>query len=149
MTEAREDRRRTVVVFLSLALLFFSVPHTFEDFALGEPLKRGVPAPVIALVVSSLLAAQAFGLYALGRRRALGLYVHAALGLVWAVAAGLAQLPELFNGAAYRSGPLSAAYVFGIISIGAALLLVSVAALWSRKADDSAFKPFNPRGKIP
>ena len=132
MTEASADRRWAAVVFLSVGLLFFSVPHTLEDFALGEPIKRGVPAPLVALVVSSLLAAQAFGVYSLGRRRVLGFYIHAVLGLVWAVAAGMAQLPELLNAATYRSGLLSAGYVLGIIAIGSALLIVSVSAIRSK-----------------
>lgn len=123
------DRRWTVVAAVSVALLYFSTPHTLEDFALGEPLKRSVPAPAIAFVVSSLLAAQTLGLYWVAQRRRLGLWVHAVLGLLWAVAAGVAQVPDLTSGAPYRSGLLSAAYVLGIITLGAALLLSSLVAL--------------------
>lgn len=118
---------------LSVALLFCSVPHTLEDFALGEPLKRGAPAPLIAFIVSSLLAAQALGVYWLAQRQARGLWVHAVLGLLWAVAAGMAQLPELLSGGPYRSGLLSAGYVVGMIVIGALLLLTSLAALRARE----------------
>jgi peptidoglycan/LPS O-acetylase OafA/YrhL len=131
------DGRWTVVAAVSVALLFFSVPHTLEDFALGEPLKRGVPPAAIAFVVSSLLAAQALGLYWVAQRRARGLWVHAVLGLLWAVAAGVAQLPELTSTAPYRSGFLSAAWVLGIITLGAALLLSSLAALWAREPRSS------------
>ncbi len=35
------------VVILSLLLFFFTVPHTLEDFALGEPARNGVPAPAL------------------------------------------------------------------------------------------------------
>ncbi|MDP3231500.1 MAG: hypothetical protein Q8S33_18655 [Myxococcales bacterium] len=126
---APEDRRWTVVTLLSVALLFFSIPHVLEDFALGEPLKRGVPPAAIAFVVSVLLGAQGLGLHALGRRSVAGLGVHAGLGLLWAVAAGMAQLPELLESTAYRSGFISAAYVIGVIGVGLALSLVSLLAL--------------------
>lgn len=126
------------VAVLSVALFFFSVPHTLEDFALGEPLKRGVPAPVIAFVVSSLLALQALGLSWLGQRRRLGLWVHAALGLFWAVAGGAAQFPELLSSGSYRSGPISAAYVLGLVGLGAALFVTSLAALKAREPGSPA-----------
>ena len=38
------------VVVLSLLLLFFTIPHTLEDFATGEPAEAGVPAPLLSLV---------------------------------------------------------------------------------------------------
>lgn len=126
---APEDRRWTVVTLLSVALLFFSIPHVLEDFALGEPLKRGVPPAAIAFVVSVLLAAQGLGLHALGRRSIAGFRVHAGLGLLWAVAAGVAQVPELLQSTAYRSGVISAAYVIGVIAVGLALSVVSLLAL--------------------
>jgi hypothetical protein len=47
------------VVILSILLLFFSVPHTLEDFATGEPGNAGIPAPVLSFVVSTVLALQA------------------------------------------------------------------------------------------
>lgn len=128
---APEDRRWTVVTLLSVALLFFSIPHVLEDFALGEPLKRGVPPAAIAFVVSVLLAVQGLGLHALGRRSVAGLRVHAGLGLLWAIAAGVAQVPELLQPTAYRSGVISAAYVIGVIGVGLALSVVSLLA-WLR-----------------
>ncbi len=127
------DRRWTVVTLLSVALLFFSIPHVLEDFALGEPLKRGVPPAAIAFVVSVLLAAQGLGLSALGRRSVAGLRVHAVLGLLWAVAAGVAQVPELLQATAYRSGVISVTYVIGVIAVGLALSVVSVIALVTRR----------------
>jgi len=51
---------------LSFALLYFAVPHTLEDFAVGEPAEAGVPAVVLSLVVATIFAIQAAGLYWLG-----------------------------------------------------------------------------------
>lgn len=120
--------RTDVVVALSLALLFFVLPHTLEDFSLGEPLRRGVPPPVIAGVVSLLVGAQGLGLYWLGRGRRRGLAVHVVLGLLWAVAAGAAQLGEILGAAPYRSGTISVVYVAGTMVVGVALSLLSLTA---------------------
>jgi len=128
-----KDRWWKVVTLLSVALLFFSVPHVLEDFSFGEPAKRGVPPAAIALVVSVLLAAQGLGLFALGRRSVAGLRVHAVLGLAWAVAAGFAQLPEMLEATAYRAGAISAAYVIGVIGVGLALSIVSARTLMSTR----------------
>ncbi len=127
------SRRTEVVVGLSLALLFFVLPHTLEDFSLGEPLKRGVPPPLIAGVVSLLVSAQGLGLYWMGRGRRLGFAIHGVLGVLWAVAAGAAQLGELLGPEPYRSGSISVAYVVGTIAVGALLLAASVNALRHRQ----------------
>lgn len=128
-TDPMTTRSRTAVTVLSVALLFFSVPHILEDFALGEPVKRGIAPPLIAFVVSFLLAIQAAALFWLGQRRPIGLWCHAVIGVVWPVAAGSAQLPELLAEGVYRSGAISAAYVIGVIVTGVTMAIVSVVAL--------------------
>ena len=120
------------VAALSIAHLFFTLPHALEDFALGEPQARGVPVPAIATVVSFLVAVQALALYWLGQRRARGLWAHAVLGVIWPMAAGFAQLPEIVTGAPYRSGAISVIYVLGIVVVGVALLVSSALALRHR-----------------
>lgn len=128
--ETRAPSASAIVVGLSLALLFFSVPHVLEDFATGEPAKHGVPAPALAFVVSALLVAQGAGLYWLGRGRRRGVVLHLVLGVVWPLAAGVAQVPTLVtSGAPYRSGAISVAYVVGIIVVGGALFVASAIAL--------------------
>ena len=119
------------VVILSILLLFFSVPHTLEDFATGEPGKAGIPAPVLSLVVATVLALQALGLYWLGQKQRRGLFVQAGVGLFWLVASGVAQLPTILSGVPYRAGFISVFYVGGIIVIGVTLLVFSLAALRS------------------
>lgn len=128
-TEELRDRDWALVALLSVGLLFFSVPHVLEDFSLGEPQKRGVPPFAIAFVVSVLLGAQGLGLYGLGRRSMAGLRIHVVVGALWAVAAGVAQVPEMLQPTAYRTGFVSAAYVIGAIGVGLALAVVSVVAL--------------------
>ena len=117
------------MVVLSLLLFFFAVPHTLEDFALGEPVKNGVPAPVLALVVSGLFALQGLALFWAGQQERRSFYIHAGLGIVWPLAAGLAQLPVILNSSSYRSGFISVLYVIGMIAIGILLLLTSLQAL--------------------
>jgi len=122
------------VVILSILLLFFSVPHTLEDFATGEPGKAGIPAPVLSLVVATVLALQALGLYWLGQKQRRGFSVHVGVGLFWPVASGVAQLPTILSGVPYRSGFISVLYVGGILVIGVLLLVFSLAALLQTRA---------------
>ena len=122
------------VVVLSILLLFFSVPHTLEDFATGEPGKAGIPAPVLSLVVATVLALQALGLYWLGQKQRRGFSVHVGVGLFWPVASGVAQLPAILSGVPYRSGFISVLYVGGILVIGVLLLVFSLAALLQTRA---------------
>jgi hypothetical protein len=129
-----ETKRKTSlwtvsVVILSLLLLFFAVPHTLEDFALGEPAKNGVSAQVLALVVAGLFALQGLALFWAGQRDRRSYFIHAGLGLLWPLAAGVAQLPVIFTASNYRSGVVSILYVVGMIVTGALLFLVSLQAL--------------------
>jgi hypothetical protein len=136
MTDIRSNSSimRHRVVILSIALLFFSLPHTLEDFATGEPGKAGIPAPVLSLVVATLFAVQAVGLYWLGRKQRRGYFVQAGVGLFWPIASGAAQLPTILSGVPYRSGFISVLYVVGILVIGVCLLIYSLIAL--RSAND-------------
>jgi hypothetical protein len=117
------------VVVLSLLLFFFAIPHTLEDFALGEPSKNGVPAPLLSLVVAGLFALQGLALFGAGRGDRRSYFLHAALGILWPLAAGLAQLPVILASSHYRSGFISAFYVAGMIVTGILLFLASWQAL--------------------
>ena len=132
----QSSARVRTVVYLSLLLLFFSVPHTLEDFATGEPAKAGVPAPVLATVVSTVLALQALGLYWLGQKERRGLFAHVAVGLFWPVASGVAQGPALLSGMPYRAGWISVLYVVGILVIGVLLLVLSLLALRASRTQE-------------
>lgn len=114
------------ILVLSLMLLFFAISHTLEDFALGEPAKAGVSAPVLSFAIALMIALQAVGIYWLGQGLRRGALVHVAIGLFWPIAAGMAQLPIIVTGAPYRAGAFSVLYVGGMIVVG---LLVSTSAL--------------------
>lgn len=131
MAHLNSDQQKSVqrVVFLSLLLLFFTIPHTLEDFAGGEPAEAGIPAPLLAVVVSTVIFVQAIGLYWLGQKRPWGLYAHLAIGFFWPVASGFAQLPTILSGEPYRSGFISILYVGGIIIIGLLVLFSAIMAL--------------------
>jgi len=117
------------VVILSLLLFFFAVPHTLEDFALGEPAKNGVPAAVLSFVVAGMFALQGLALFWAGQKDRRGYFIHAGLGIFWALASGIAQLPVIFASSNYRAGFISLAYVAGLIAIGVLLFLTSLQAL--------------------
>ena len=116
-------------VILSLLLFFVTVPHTLEDFSLGEPTKNGVPIAVLATVIAGLLALQALALFWLGQNDRRGYYIHLGLGLFWPLAAGSAQLPIILTFQPYRSGFISLHYVFGMIILGLLLFLASIMGL--------------------
>lgn len=120
------------VLFFSLLLLFFSIPHTLEDFATGEPAKQGIPAPALALVVSAIFALQALGLYWLGQGQRRGIIVQLVVGLFWPIASGLAQLPIIFAETPYRFGAISIFYVAGMIVIGSLLCFSALIAFIKR-----------------
>ncbi|MBN1449586.1 MAG: hypothetical protein JW963_01100 [Anaerolineales bacterium] len=122
------------VVILSLLLFFFAVPHTLEDFTLGEPAKNGVPEAALAFVVSGLFALQGLALFWTGQQNRRGYFVHAALGVLWPLAAGTAQLPVILASSNYRSGFISVLYVAGVIAIGILLFLASLQALKTSSA---------------
>ena len=117
------------VVILSLLLFFFAVPHTLEDFALGEPAKNGVPIMVLSFVVAGMFALQGLALFWAGQNDRRSYFIHAGLGIFWPVAAGIAQLPVILASSNYRSGFISVAYVAGMIVIGILLFLASLQAL--------------------
>lgn len=119
---------KRVVVFLSILLFFFTVPHTLEDFAVGEPAEVGVPVALLSLVLSTLFALQALGLYWIGQGQRRGYLVQIGLGLFWPLAAGVAQLPTILGGGTYRSGFISVLYVLGIIVVGVSLLICALLA---------------------
>ena len=85
------------VVILSLLLFFFAVPHTLEDFALGEPAKNGVPAVVLSFVVAGMFALQGLALFWAGQKDRRSYFIHAGLGIFWPLAAGIAQLPVILR----------------------------------------------------
>ena len=121
------------VVFLSLLLLFFTIPHTLEDFAIGEPTAAGVPAPLLALVVSTIFFIQAIGLFWLGQGHRWGVFAHIGIGLFWPLASGIAQLPTILTETPYRSGAISIIYVAGMIVIGLLLCFSAIMALVNKE----------------
>ena len=121
------------IIFFSLLLLFFTIPHTLEDFATGEPAARGIPASVLSLVVSTIFFLQASGLLWLGRGERRGVLIHLGIGLFWPIASGFTQLPAILSEATYRSGAISIIYVIGIIVIGSLLFASSLMSLIKRK----------------
>lgn len=123
---------RQRVVFFSLLLFFFNIPHTLEDYATGMPAKEGIPIPILSLVISVFISLQALGLFWLGQKKRKGLFVQLAIGLFWPIASGLAQLPTIINeGVSYRSGFVSIIYVVGLIIVGTLLFISSIITLRS------------------
>ena len=124
--------RQKLSVALSLLLFFFIIPHILEDFALGEPARAGIPAPLLSFVISGFIFLQALALYWLGQARRQGHMANIVVGLFWAVNAGSAQLPVIVSGAPFRSGAISVLYVLGLVSVGVLLAVSSGLALLKR-----------------
>jgi hypothetical protein len=68
------------------------------------------------------------------------------LGLLWPLAAGVAQLPVIFTASNYRSGFISILYVVGMIVTGALQFLVSLQALKTGTQAKQEAVPAVPRG---
>lgn len=130
-TQHKRNPWRNRSVILSLLLFFFTIPHTLEDFSLGEPAKNGVPVAILAAVIAALLALQGLALFWLGQNDRRGYFIHLGLGLFWPLAAGSAQLPVILTFQPYRAGFLSLHYVFGMIILGILLFLASIFGLRS------------------
>lgn len=128
-TKTKLSTWRMSVVILSLLLIFFTIPHTLEDFSLGEPAKNGVPAPLLAYVVAGLFVLQGLALYWAGQEDPRSYFLHAGVGFFWPLAAGLAQLPVILTSNNFRAGFISVFYVGGMIVVGILLFLVSLMAL--------------------
>lgn len=128
-TKVKIPAAAKLVLVLSLLLFFFALPHTLEDFALGEPANHGVPAPVLAFLVAGLFALQGLALFWLGQQKRRSYFLHAGLGIAWALAAGMEQLPVILASESYRAGWISIFYVAGMILIGLLLFLASLQAL--------------------
>ncbi len=122
------------VVVLSILLFFFTIPHTLEDFATGEPANAGIPAPLIAFVVSVIFGLQALALFWLGQNRRRGLWLHLVVGAFWPLASGFAQVPTILSEPTYRSGFISVFYVAGIILLGLLLFAFSALALRNKES---------------
>src|SRR5574340_437535 len=116
------------VASLSILLIFFFIPHSLEDFTLGEPAKVGIPMFTLAFLVAGLVAIQGLALYWTGQRKSNGYGIHAVLGLLWPVFAGSAQLPIILQPGTYRSGSISEFLIFGIIVVGLLLCFASIQA---------------------
>lgn len=119
---------------LSLLLFLITVPHTLEDFSVGEPQQAGVPVLGLAFVVAGLLALQGLALFWIGQRSSKGFVVHAVLGLLWPLLAGAAQLQAVLGPEPYRAGIVSELLVIGIIVVGTLLFLASIRAAMAVRA---------------
>lgn len=124
------------VAILSLLLLFFTLPHSLEDFSVGEPAEAGISEITLAFVVAGLIALQGAALFWLGERKTKGFVIHAVLGVLWPLAAGAAQLPVILAQDTYRSGTISVALVFGVIGVGILLLYASIRGWISKREFD-------------
>lgn len=125
-----------IIAGLSLLLIFFTVPHSLEDFSVGEPAKAGISVLPLAFGVAVLLALQGLALFWTGQGKLRGFVVHAFLGLIWPLAAGAAQLPVILAPGVYRTGTMSAFFVIGIIVVGILLFITSIRAWLSTRANE-------------
>lgn len=127
--DSKTLRCKQIVVVLSLLLLMMTIPHVLEDFAVGEPAKNGVPELLLRGVVAGLMVVQTLGLYFIGGNHRVGYLIQIAVGIIWPLLAGFAQMPAILSGRPYRAGSSSIFFVIGIIVIGVLLVLASLRAV--------------------
>lgn len=126
---SKAQRCEHIVIVFSLLLMLMVIPHTLEDFALGEPAKNNIPVLVLQGVVAGLIAVQTLGLYFIGGNHRRGYFIQMGVGLIWPLLAGSAQLPAILSTHPYRSGFISIFFVIGMIVMGVLLFLASLRGL--------------------
>lgn len=129
MLNDRARRAQGLTAGLSILLILFTLPHSFEDVEYEEPARFGLSQGAFSLGMAAACAAQGLALYWLGLARRIGLWSHLILGFGWGFAALIAHAPEALAKGQYRSGALSVADLVGIIAVRLSPAVVSALAL--------------------
>ena len=120
-------------IAVSLASLFFILPHVVEDFAEGIAERAGLSTGVGAFLLGGLLALQSLGLILIGQGRPVGFIVTGVVGLVWVAGALVDHGPALLGGG-FREGAISGLWVVGLITTQAASSVLAWWGFWKRGA---------------
>ena len=122
-TLGRPDRL-TLLLWVSAASLFATLPHSVEDFANGTAARFGLAVLSAAFGLAALFAAQLLGTGLAMRGRRTGYLLLGAVGLVWVAGALLDHGSELLN-PGWRSGLISVLLVWAILLTQGAILVLA------------------------
>lgn len=114
---------------VSLASLFFILPHVVEDFAEGIAQRVGLSTSVGAALLGGFLALQCLGLVLVGQGRRAGFIATFWVGVIWVAGALAEHMRELVTGR-FREGTTSVLWLAGLIVTQAASSLLAGWAAW-------------------
>jgi hypothetical protein len=127
------ERLMLWIIAVSLASLFFILPHVVEDFAAGIAQGIGLSTEVGAFFLGGFLALQSLGLVLVGQGRRVGLIVTFWVGLAWVAGALVDHGPALLAGG-FRAGPTSVLWVVGLMVTQAASSFLAWWGSWGQKS---------------
>jgi hypothetical protein len=122
------------MIFLYLALAFFSIPHLIDDFLFGIPAEFGISVHLAQVLAGVFIVIYLGILVLLARGKKSGLYSAMGMGGFLALAGILKHLPRILQPGSYWSGWFSEFLILGMILFGLALLLAGVFIMMSRDA---------------
>ena len=121
LVENARMMRVPLSVWLTLALVVISAPHTAEDFEFGAFQQRGMDPSAPAIALGATYALQVAGAFLAGRRARVGIVLLIVAGLVWTVGAVSLHAVEIVTPGPYRHGFISKALEIAIIGLGIAI----------------------------
>lgn len=127
------ERLQAWTIIVSLASLFFILPHVLEDFAEGIAQRVGLSTGVGAFLLGGFLALQSLGLVFVGQGRRAGFVMTFWVGVIWVTGALVDHGPALVAGG-FREGATSILWVVGLIVTQAASSALAGWGAWRRKA---------------
>jgi len=116
-------------VAVSIASLFVTLPHSFEDFVAGVPADFGFTVLTAGVLLAAAYVVQVVGILLASRGLRLGYWLHLLIGLGWFLGSVLDHLDDVLLADPYRGGLLSKALAVGIMVASAAIVALSVLAL--------------------
>ena len=116
----------------AVALIGFSLAHSFEDFVYGVPARVGLSLPAAALLVAALYMMHAVALVFAARAHAWAYLANSLLGLLWLAGALSDHHRALAAAIPYREGAISRVLLLGVVITGLVLALLGYLAWRSR-----------------
>ncbi len=129
---------------LSVLSIFFTLPHTIEDFLYDVPRIRFGVDPYFALfVVAAVYVWQALGLVLSARDMRPGHVLNLLLALGWFLAVALDHSGDILFRSPYRSGALSKGLEVGATVVSLLWAIAAVASLVRHK--ERRYENWGPR----
>jgi hypothetical protein len=119
----------TLMVFLYLALAFFSIPHLIDDFLFDIPAEFGISVNLAQFLSGIFILIYLGILLFLARGKRGGVIGAISMGIFLALAGILKHIPLIIQPGPYWSGWFSEGMIFGMIVSGIGLAVAGYLAL--------------------